>query len=477
MSVQPLTRRRPVRLRRLGPLFMAFLLLLFASSRAPAHRPVPHLGYGFNQAVAEYGLLQGMGFDWVKLFAPPAGPQPVRVLLRLAGDATHMADLGGYGDMVAQIARDHGAYVDANEVGNEPNLDASYGWTAPPVAQDYATLLCTAFNRIRQEDPSAIVVSAGLAPTGRVSGNWNGHPGHNGLHQDERAFLGEFLTAGGGACLDAVGYHPYGFSADYDATPDLSSGDPRQNCSNGFCFRGVEKIYEIMQLHGLGARKVWATEFGWITPPPAHCLADPGWAGRAWQIVSLDQQATNLRGAFAYADGQWPWMGAMFVFNLNFNTAPWYPTCEQMRYYAVKDRPAETALRDLPKNPATPAASLLAYPPALTWLIQADQQPQASDLRLTLRNGGWVDTSFMVTADGGADLVPVIGNGSGTLTATGETVVNIGLSSAGRPVGVYGGEMTLTGTPGTLGSPTLIPLTLHVVPALFQTFLPSVATE
>ena len=86
--------------------------------------------------------------------------------------------------------------------------------------------------------------------------------------------------AGGGACLDAVGYHPYGFLADYDVAPDVVNPgvdpltDPRA-CPNGFCFRGAEKIYEIMQQQGLGDKKVWATEFGWITRPPDECLSDP----------------------------------------------------------------------------------------------------------------------------------------------------------------------------------------------------------
>ena len=47
----------------------------------------------------------------------------------------------------------------------------------------------------------------------------------------------------------------------------LDPTDPR-NCDQGFCFRGAEKIYEIMQQQGLGDKKVWATEFGWITQPP-----------------------------------------------------------------------------------------------------------------------------------------------------------------------------------------------------------------
>ena len=113
------------------------------------------------------------------------------------------------------------------------------------------TVLCTAYNEIKAVDSEAIVVSAGLAPTGRVTGNWGGHAGHNGLYQDEREFLKEFFDAGGGNCTDAIGYHPYGFSADYDVAPDVPDANPARNCTNGFCFRGTEKIYEIMVQRGM----------------------------------------------------------------------------------------------------------------------------------------------------------------------------------------------------------------------------------
>jgi hypothetical protein len=179
-----------------------------------------------------------------------------------------------------------------------------------------------------------------------VAGFWQGHNGHNGQIQDEREFLREFLRAGGGNCTDAIGYNPLGFSADYDAEPDVKSADPTQNCDNGFCFRGMEKIYEIMREHGYGHEKIWATETGWITEPmDAACLNDPTWAGRAWQRVSIEKQAANLAGAFRYARANYPWLAAMFVFNLNFDSAPWYESCEQMRYYSIQSTTAAGALQ------------------------------------------------------------------------------------------------------------------------------------
>ena len=453
-------------------LFLALSVVSAAESAIPqpaAPLPPPHLGYGFNVADLDYALLQNMGFGWVKLFAPPSAAQPTGVLLRVDANAANLADLGAFAAAMSNLAANHGAFIDAYEIGNEPNLDAAYGWAAPPVAQEYATLLCAAYNAIKSNDPEAIVVSAGLAPTGRVSGTWNGHAGHNGLYQDERAFLQELLDAGGAGCFDVVGYHPYGFSADYDAPPDVPSADPRQNCSNGFCFRGTEKIHEILVANGLGARKIWATELGWITEPPASCLADPGWQGRQWQIVSEAQQAENLAGAFAYADAHWPWMGGMFVFNLNFNTVGWYATCEQMRFYGVEGRPAEAALRALPKRGAAINARLTPDTTAITWIVAPGGGTGAAPVTVTLENGGWQPGSFSVSVDSAADLVPQV-NGGGEVPPTGQGTFAVSLADPDRPVGSYSGTITLSGD--GQGLPSDIPVQLLVVENVRRSYLP-----
>jgi hypothetical protein len=384
-----------------------------------------------------------------------------------------MGNLPAYGQQIYQLALNNGAYIDSYEIGNEVNLDANYGWNAAPIADDYAALLCVAYDKIKQADPTAIVVSAGLAPTGRVQGTWNGHPGHNGMFQDEREYLIEFLAAGGGDCLDVVGYHPYGFSADYDAEPDIPSADSTQNCTNGFCFRGAEKFYEVMQANGAGDKKVWATEFGWIVQPPTQCMYDPSWQGRLWQIVSEQKQASNLQGAFQYADDNWPWMGAMFVFNLNFHTSEWYPLCEQMRYYGVEDRPAEAALANMPKNPATIGPRLLISPPELSWLVDVDEQPLTLTLSLNVANGGWQSTNYTVTADTTAAVVPAITNPTGELPPT--TLVPVQLTVIiNRPLGVYNGALTVSASPGTAGVPQTVPLEVRVVPEVYRVYLPVV---
>jgi hypothetical protein len=411
-----------------------------------------------------------MGFNWIKVFNPPGQRLPVKVLLRVDANAGHLSNLDVFGDSLEGVAQDFGDNIDAYEIGNEPNLDASYGWAAAPVAANYATLLCTAYSRIKAADPDSVVISAGLAPTGRVSGNWQGHAGHNGFYQDERAYFQEFVNAGGGNCLDGVGYHPYGFSADFDAAPDVPSGDPRQNCVNGFCFRGSEKLRELMVANGLSNKGMWATEFGWIVWPPGHCLSDPGWQGRQWQIVSEAQQAENLVGAFLYARQNWPWMHGMFIFNLNFNLAGYYPECEQMRFYAVANRPAEPALSDMPKFYDLPEGELSVQPATITvWQIVASQ-PFTAVRWLQLANVGIAPLSYTITADPGAQVVPSISQPTGTLQPGETRMVAITIHSAGRAAGSYQGKLTVTTASGN--SSFIVPITLTLAKAGHTDFLP-----
>lgn len=439
---------------------------------------VPHLGYGFNVAGWDISLMQSMGFDWIKVFGGPGNRLPLNVLIRVDAQASHLNNIATFTADIAQLAAEQADYIEAYEIGNEPNLDASYGWGGvAPNAADYVTLLCAAYDAIHANDATAVVVSAGLAPTGRVTGNWNGHAGHNGFYQDEREFLREMIVAGAGDCLDAVGYHPYGFSADYDTPPDTSDGTPAGNCTNGFCFRGTEKIYEIMQQEGWGDRQVWATEFGWITHPPNHCLNDPGWQGRAWQIVDEQSQADNLAGAFQYADVHWPWMGAMTVFNLNFNMAPYYPECEQMRFYAVQGRPAEGALRDMPKNPAGLPARLHVSPAAWNAAVDTTAPPMTATFTIDIANAGWTATTITTTVDATLNLQPILADPIQSLGAGGSTAVTVTLPFIKRPPGVYDGLITLTADPATQGAPHSIPLQLTVFTATDYAFQPLIIRQ
>jgi hypothetical protein len=456
------------------PVLLSVMLLVIVLTVIPARSASRHLGYGFNVAAWDTQRLSDMDFNWIKIFDAPQTPLPQYVLLRVdVISTTTAAELQA--DIAAKLVYSNN--ITAWEIGNEPNIDASYGWAGPPDASAYKTRLCAAYAQIKAADPDAIVVSAGLAPTGRITGNFGGHPGHNGSAQDDRQFLIELLDNGGGACLDAVGYHPYGYSAGYNAAPDVASADPAQNCANGFCFRGTEKIYEIMQQQGLGDKRVWATEFGWITRPPDQCLSDPSWAGREYQIVTDEKQASNLVGAFQYADAHWPWMGAMFIFNLNFDNDPLITNpCEQMRFYSVQGRPAETALTDMVKNP-TPAiltGRLQTDVNQLSYLIGVDEQPVTLTGNIFLSNWGWQPANYTGTAKTDAAVVPLLFNPTGTLTITSPSIA-LNITSTNRATGVYTGQITVNWSAGGVSNPPPrnVLINLLVVSDVQRIYLPA----
>ncbi len=312
---------------------------LAAGAQAPGQAAVPAsaMPFGYGLVMANPGSVypNWIGFNWIMVFDPYSSAS-TNVLQRLKVTVSDAADLPAMRARIIEQLRLSGA--GAFQIGNEPNLSSE--WGAPPDAAAYRQVLCAAYETIKQTEPYVVVVSGGLAPTGRVPGYWNQHPGHDGLKQDEREFLKEFLAAGGGSCLDVLGYNAMGFRANYAAAPDVDGGTPDTNCANGLCFRSIEKAHDILVMYGLGDKPVWATEVGWLTTPPAHCQSDPRWPSRLWQIVSPQQQSDNLVGAFRYARFNWPWLRAMFVFNFNFDSAPYYDECEQMRYYSVQNQPA-----------------------------------------------------------------------------------------------------------------------------------------
>jgi hypothetical protein len=301
-----------------------------------------------------------MGLGWIKVFTGPEHRFPYHVLYRIGVNY----NVVGYLDFLAQgwgsEAYQKAAFIEAWEIGNEPNLGAAFGWYAPPDAALYTQVLCVLYARIKAGDPEAIVVSGGLAPAGRVAAEWEGHKGYcapglegcMGYYQDDQEFLREMLDAGAADCFDALGYHPYGFGAPYDAAPGSEA------CGrDDFCFRGVEEIREIMvEEYGVD-KPIWATEFGWMVDPRDQAIGRPEcWEDQSmlqfhWQVVSPVEQALNIRGALEYAEENYPWMGPMLLFNYGFYDET---SCNHMGFFDIKGRPGEELLRALAGGCAVP---------------------------------------------------------------------------------------------------------------------------
>jgi len=297
--------------------------------------------------------IEEMGLSWIKVFSGPDHRFPYQVLRRVDINYRFVGSAQALAQGLGNEAYEKADYIDAWEAGNEVNLGAPFGWDAAPDARAYTELLCAVYPAIKGADPGVIVVSAGLAPTGRVAAEWEGHRGYcapgldgcMGYYQDDHEYLREMLDNGAGECFDALGYHPYGFGAPYDSPPgsEACGGD-------AFCFRGVEEIRRIMvEEYGVD-KPIWATEFGWMVDPRdpdvgrAECWEDESIQQFHWQVVSPVDQALNVRGALEYAEENYPWMGPMFLFNYGFYDGS---SCDHMGFFDIRGLPAEELLRAL----------------------------------------------------------------------------------------------------------------------------------
>lgn len=302
-------------------------------------------------------------FNWIKITASPNSSElcgsnrlPYKVLLRLNKTDAN-ATVQNVADDTWQWAHwmepptqpaNQPRCVDAFEIGNEPNLSGPGQYNGAVNPKLYADQLCAAYDAIKKTDPNYIVVSAGLAPTGGLADPKLGMASLTFL----RAMLDEIRVnpiSGGsaGGCFDALAYHNYGFRTGYATDPR----DPA--CPSEMCYRGVEDAWAVLQQYGVNKR-IWSTETGWMRDFVAGGCGSASWAWLFQGFQMSDQaQADNLVGAFQYARNHWPWLGGIFVFNLDFNSPQrsTNPCYDEQSWFAVQGHPAEAALEKMPKTP------------------------------------------------------------------------------------------------------------------------------
>ena len=448
----------------------------------------PHLGYGVNVRFQNHvdSLFAPLGFEWLKLWEeyeddPPAERLSYKVLFAIECNGMP-ANLDQWGDHVEAIARAGLGFVEAYEIGNEPNTDRFWD-NAPPDPGEYVQVLQAAYERIKAVDPAAIVVSAGLAPVGRIEGTCGGWSGNDCDAMDEREYARQMFLLGAGDYFDAFGYHPYGFA--YAPETDPSS------VSNGFAFRGAEVMHDLLEDHNLGHKPVWATEFNWLRDwtedggIPSYCRNDYE-AVFGWMEVTEEIQADHLVDAFQYADENWPWMGAMFVWNLDWhNYHTW--DCEAARYFSIrKDNSTDLgapalaydALAALEKRPGHFGPRLAVAPEAITFLADVDE-PGVITATLRPWNAGYrvftwtasVAVGLQVTGTGtlGTQVTPTL------VITTGlqGTPLTVTVDSTGYTTGTFIGSITVTATTtDVLDAPQAVPVTLLVVPEVYRVYLP-----
>ncbi len=465
-----------------------------------AVQPAPHLGYGLNVRNMENieELAKPLDFEWIKLWEeympsdldPPVPqsslPSKVLYLINCGG---YINDLQAWGAHVDDIAQAGLGIVDAYEICNETNVYTFWDGLAPDPRR-YAEMLCIANARIKAIDPQAVVVSGGLAPVGRISGIAGGWRGNDGHAMDERLYLEGMLDAGAGTCMDAFGYHPYGFAASPEQDPST--------VENGFAFRGIEVMHDLLVDAGLNM-PVWATEFNWLRNPSedgVNCEDDRDYVTNfKWQAVSAQTQADYLVRAFQYADRHWPWLHGMFIWNLDWHDyLTWLP-CVHSRYYALRQQDgtalgtptlAYEALGAMDKRPGLSLEPRLEVVPAQqTFLVDLDA-PRVLTASFSIRNAGYGTFTWTATLDPQSDFTPTMwitqGQAGDALALTIDPAAIETKPFPGTMTvfwrGTFSSTLTLTTTPTeVLNVPQTLTVTIKASPKLNYLHLPFVVND
>ncbi|MEO8083077.1 MAG: cellulase family glycosylhydrolase [Ardenticatenales bacterium] len=238
-------------------------------------------------------------------------------------------NLEAWSIFVQSFAGRYRGQVAAYEIMNEPNLARE--WGGPPDPAAYARILGAAYDAIKLVDPKAVVVTAGLAPTGDRMPEAMG----------DVAFVRAMLASIGGydngeqgtwpvGFYDAIGVHAAGFKAAPDVAPEEAAASAELGGDRTFTFRRIEDIWSEYDREGVRPAPFVITEFGWTTDPrpdsPYHWMAvDP--ATRGAHIAQAFDLAPTLPGIGAH-------LGPMILFSAADRA--WTPD-DEAYWWAVAD--------------------------------------------------------------------------------------------------------------------------------------------
>lgn len=161
------------------------------------------------------------------------------------------------------------------ELKNEPNHQKH--WKPKPDPAAYTRLLQLSHTLIKQADPQAFVLTAGLGGEKVDRYNLSGPD-----------FVAAMYEHGAKGYFDAVSYHPY----TYPDSPSLGT--------RGWAL--MLRIRDLMVQNGDGDKQIWVTEYG-----------APTNGSRLHVVVTEDEQAALVTDAYTLF-GSYSWAGPLFWF-------------------------------------------------------------------------------------------------------------------------------------------------------------------
>ncbi len=243
-------------------------------------------------------------------------------------------------DFLSALASRYRGRIRAYQVWNEPNLAREWGGQVPDPGA-FVELLRTAHQAIKKADPNAMVISAGLSPTG----SWSDE-----ARPDDWYLQSMYEAIGGDSdpYFDVLGAHGAGYKSPPEIDPNEVAANPDLGGHRAFAFRRVEDLRAIMVQYGDEDKQIALLEFGWTSDPRPDSPYN-------WHAVSEETKADYLVRAYQYARENWsPWIGLMSM--IYMADPDWTPDDEQYwwaitepGYPELRPRPAYIALQNMAK--------------------------------------------------------------------------------------------------------------------------------
>ncbi|MCD4738471.1 MAG: hypothetical protein K8R89_04350 [Anaerolineae bacterium] len=266
-------------------------------------------------------------------------------------------DLTLYANFVGEVVDRYKGKVHAIEVWNEQNLNREWDTANGLNPERYVEMLRLAYQAIESRDPSIVVISGALSPTGMTGGDSSN--ANRLIYMDDYTYLTRMIEAGFLDYVDCIGVHHNGINMPPDVAwnegyndPTASFRGPFDNPHHSWSFKSTIWDYYTMAQQAGYNKPLCLTEFGWASAEGWSAVAesfDFAWDNTLEEQAKWDVQAFQLMR-------QWGFIQLAFIWNLDYaqkggggETDPNAPY--SLLNFDGSPRPAYGALGEMPKIP------------------------------------------------------------------------------------------------------------------------------